>query len=567
MQYVNPAWLKKYAYALMAFDIVVLLIFAIKLIGFPLPLAKFGVNEIVAIGSFVHMLYVLLIYPTMSQRWVWPASMISASLFGIVLGASASIGEPALHFRLAFILFCVFNTMIGTFLPIATLAFAWAIFGMQLSTGSEKQPLITFITLIISSIATTIGWLMLRSKYVDESTRRTTTLNLRLRKEQDITEMLLNSITDGVIITDPKGTVTSINDGAATILGWTRNDAQGLDYRSLIQAEVEPGQDANMKLTAVDACHQTGKPSQKVSLLKTPTDRHLYVDIVASPIVEPQKTEGELPQHSDIGVIAVLRNVDQQKKEQQQRSDFISTASHEMRTPVASIQGFIELALNTKVSNVDDKARGYLEKAHEATKHLGRLFQDLLTVSRSEDGRLANNPRLIEVGEFLQELVEQDRLAAEKKGLKLLHESNGNPDSKTISPLLYVNVDPERLREVILNLLDNAMKYTTAGIITVGTSLKETGVLIRISDTGMGIAAEDIPHLFQKFYRTDNSKTREVGGTGLGLFICKQIVDVMGGKIWVESVLGAGSTFYVELPRVSPEQITAVNTTTQGQSG
>lgn len=550
----------------MAFDIVVLLIFAIKLIGFPLPLAKFGVNEIVAIGSFVHMLYVLLIYPTMSQRWVWPASMISASLFGIVLGASASIGEPALHFRLAFILFCVFNTMIGTFLPIATLAFAWAIFGMQLSTGSEKQPLITFITLIISSIATTIGWLMLRSKYVDESTRRTTTLNLRLRKEQDITEMLLNSITDGVIITDPKGTVTSINDGAATILGWTRNDAQGLDYRSLIQAEVEPGQDANMKLTAVDACHQTGKPSQKVSLLKTPTDRHLYVDIVASPIVEPQKTEGELPQHSDIGVIAVLRNVDQQKKEQQQRSDFISTASHEMRTPVASIQGFIELALNTKVSNVDDKARGYLEKAHEATKHLGRLFQDLLTVSRSEDGRLANNPRLIEVGEFLQELVEQDRLAAEKKGLKLLHESNGNPDSKTISPLLYVNVDPERLREVILNLLDNAMKYTTAGIITVGTSLKETGVLIRISDTGMGIAAEDIPHLFQKFYRTDNSKTREVGGTGLGLFICKQIVDVMGGKIWVESVLGAGSTFYVELPRVSPEQITAVNTTTQGQS-
>lgn len=551
----------------MAFDIVVLLIFAIKLIGFPLPLAKFGVNEIVAIGSFVHMLYVLLIYPTMSQRWVWPASMISASLFGIVLGASASIGEPALHFRLAFILFCVFNTMIGTFLPIATLAFAWAIFGMQLSTGSEKQPLITFITLIISSIATTIGWLMLRSKYVDESTRRTTTLNLRLRKEQDITEMLLNSITDGVIITDPKGTVTSINDGAATILGWTRNDAQGLDYRSLIQAEVEPGQDANMKLTAVDACHQTGKPSQKVSLLKTPTDRHLYVDIVASPIVEPQKTEGELPQHSDIGVIAVLRNVDQQKKEQQQRSDFISTASHEMRTPVASIQGFIELALNTKVSNVDDKARGYLEKAHEATKHLGRLFQDLLTVSRSEDGRLANNPRLIEVGEFLQELVEQDRLAAEKKGLKLLHESNGNPDSKTISPLLYVNVDPERLREVILNLLDNAMKYTTAGIITVGTSLKETGVLIRISDTGMGIAAEDIPHLFQKFYRTDNSKTREVGGTGLGLFICKQIVDVMGGKIWVESVLGAGSTFYVELPRVSPEQITAVNTTTQGQSG
>lgn len=558
MQYVNPAWLKKYAYALMAFDIVVLLIFAIKLIGFPLPLAKLGVNEIVVIGSFVHMLYVLLIYPTMSRRWVWPASMISASLFGIVLGASASIGEPALHFRLAFILFCVFNTMIGTFLPIATLAFAWAIFGMQLSTGSEKQPLITFITLIISSIATTIGWLILRSKYVDESTIRTTTLNQRLRKEQDITEMLLNSITDGVIITDPKGTVTSINDGAATILGWTKKDAQGLDYRSLIQAEIEPGQDASMKLTAIDACHQSGKPEQKISLLKTPTDHRLYVDIVASPIVNPQKAGDDSIQHSDMGVIAVLRNVDQQKKEQQQRSDFISTASHEMRTPVASIQGFVELALNNKVSTIDDKARGYLEKAHEATKHLGKLFQDLLTVSRSEDGRLSNNPKLIEVGEFLSELVEQDRPTAEKKGLKLVYESGNNPDNKAITPLLYVNVDPERLREVILNLLDNAIKYTATGMITVGASLKDSSVLIRVSDTGMGIPAEDIPHLFQKFYRTDNSATREIGGTGLGLYICKQIIDVMGGKIWTESTLGAGSTFYVELPRVSPDQIEAL---------
>lgn len=445
--------------------------------------------------------------------------------------------------------------MNGTFLPIATISISWAIFAMQLSVGTEPLPMVSFLALTGATIASILGWIVFRDRYVDDSTKKTLNLNRQLRQEKDITEMLLNSITDGVIITDPKGTVNSINDGAATILGWTKKDAEGLDYRSLIQAEIEPGQDESMKLTAIDACHQSGKPEQKISLLKTPNDHHLYVDIVASPIVDPQKAGNDSLQHSDMGVIAVLRNVDQQKKEQQQRSDFISTASHEMRTPVASIQGFVELALNNKVSTIDDKARGYLEKAHEATKHLGKLFQDLLTVSRSEDGRLGNNPKLIEVGEFLSELVEQDQPVAEKKGLKLVYESGNNPDNKSVNPLLYVNVDPERLREVVLNLLDNALKYTSSGMITVGASLKDSGVLIRVSDTGIGIPTEDIPHLFQKFYRTDNSATREIGGTGLGLYICKQIVDLMGGKIWTESTLGAGSTFYVELPRVSPDQI------------
>ena len=247
----------------------------------------------------------------------------------------------------------------------------------------------------------------------------------------------------------------------------------------------------------------------------------------------------------------MLRDVDEQKRQEQQRSDFISTASHEMRTPVASIQGFIELALNPKVAVIDEKARGYLVKAQDATKHLGELFQDLLTVSKSDDGRLANNPEVIEVGALLKELVEQNRMVAEKKNLKVVLD-NGAADAKTVAPLMYVNADPERLREIFTNLFDNAVKYTSTGIITVGASLKEQGVVIRVADTGMGIPAEDIPHLFQKFYRTDNSATREIGGTGLGLYICKQIVEMMGGKIWVESTPGAGSTFFVEIPRVSP---------------
>jgi PAS domain S-box-containing protein len=412
------------------------------------------------------------------------------------------------------------------------------------------------VYVVIGMFTGLFGWSIIRKKYMLPN--NVNAISDMLSQEKFKSTVILESITDGVLVLNIKGTVQIMNESAASMLGWTREEALHLDYRSLITPDSTTAPSGEPEKTAIDICLQTQKPAHKMSLIESRGNRS-YIDIVASPIYQTKKNDDGTVEQISIGAIAVLRNVDEQKRQEEQRSDFISTASHEMRTPVASIQGFIELALNSKVATIDAKARGYLEKAHEATKHLGSLFQDLLTVSRSDDGRLTNNPKLIEVGEFLKKTVEQARVAAEKKNLKISVESNNLTDSKVIAPLLYVNVDPDRLREVILNLLDNAIKYTSAGIITVGTSLKEQGVLIRVSDTGMGIPAEDIPHLFQKFYRTDNSVTREIGGTGLGLYICKRIVEMMSGKIWVESTVGAGSTFYVELPRISPEKIAAIN--------
>ena len=373
-----------------------------------------------------------------------------------------------------------------------------------------------------------------------------------LEEEQFKSSVIIESITDGVLITDSKGTVQVLNKSAAQMLGWQQTDAVKLDYRSLVHATSETD-GSSTENNAITESLATGKPVQKVSLLETNNKRHIYVDIVASPIQQTVQTP-EGTQQRVAGTIAVLRDVDQQKRTEQQRSDFISTASHEMRTPVASVQGFIELSLNPKVSTIDDKARGYLVKAQEATKHLGELFQDLLTVSKSDDGRLTNHPKVIEVGEFLKEIITEDKIVAERKGLKVVLEPDA-ANLKTVAPLLYISADPDRLREVVTNLFDNAVKYTKAGIVTVGASLKERSVVIRVSDTGMGIAAEDIPHLFQKFYRIDNTATREIGGTGLGLYICKEIIEMMGGKIYVQSTPGTGSTFFVELPRVSEETI------------
>ena len=268
------------------------------------------------------------------------------------------------------------------------------------------------------------------------------------------------------------------------------------------------------------------------------------------------------------GAVAVFRDVTNERSEEKQRAEFISTASHEMRTPVAAIEGYLALALNEKVAKIDPKARDYLEKAHTSTQHLGKLFQDLLTAAKSEDGRITSHPVAVEMGQFLQEIVEDIRFTAEKKSMLveyMIGGGNGGSISataptgqKVIKPLYFVHADPDRLREVIINLFDNAVKYSDQGKITIGLTGDDKVVQFRVADQGQGIPTEDVSHLFQKFYRVDNTSTRTIGGTGLGLFICRKIVELYNGRIWVESQVGKGSTFFINLPRLSTAQANSV---------
>jgi signal transduction histidine kinase len=165
----------------------------------------------------------------------------------------------------------------------------------------------------------------------------------------------------------------------------------------------------------------------------------------------------------------------------------------------------------------------------------------------------------------IEQLTNDLRFSAEKKGLfmefvvgsgaaNVINASTTVAGPKVIRPLYYVYVDADRLREVITNLFDNAVKYTPDGKVSLGITGDQQVVQCYVRDTGPGIPSEDVPHLFQKFYRVDNSATRTIGGTGLGLFICQKIVELYKGRIWVESELGKGSTFYINLPRLSDKQ-------------
>lgn len=413
---------------------------------------------------------------------------------------------------------------------------------------------------ILLLVAGLIVGLLLHKHSKKTSNVSPTKLAVNLRDEKAKSDIILRAIDDGVVLIDNQSVIRHFNQGAADITGWKREEAEGLDWRSVFRFTNDKGE------TLDDAA----TPFGKAAAANTPTrDNTLNIigktnkSIATSFSVSPLSDGGS---HSE-GFVGVFRDVSQERQEENQRAEFISTASHEMRTPVAAIEGYLSLALNDKVATIDSRARNYLEKAHESTKHLGQLFQDLLTSAKAEDGRLTSHPRIIELGEYIEKLASDLRFAAEKKqlfmefvfGNSTITDTSHQTESgvKTVRPLYYVRADPDRLREVITNIFDNACKYTAEGKVSLGITANASVTQIYIKDTGAGIPAEDIPHLFQKFYRVDNSATRTIGGTGLGLFISRKIVELYQGRVWVESELGKGSTFYINLPRIDTQKAEA----------
>jgi len=381
-----------------------------------------------------------------------------------------------------------------------------------------------------------------------------------LRDEQAKNNIILSAIEDGVVLIDEQGTIQLFNPGASNITGWKKTDAEGLNWKSVLNFVDNKNEAIPEDATPFAKALKSGQTVRDNNAnLTSKSGMVIAASFSVSPIVDNAQITG---------LVGVFRDVSEERREESQRAEFISTASHEMRTPVAAIEGYLSLALNDKVATIDSRARDFLEKAHASTKHLGELFQDLLTSAKAEDGRLTNHPEAVDMGAFMEQLSSDLQFAAQKKQLSLEFVVGNNnvidatasatTVSKMVKPLYYVYVDPDRLREVITNLFDNACKYTDQGKITLGLTGNDNVVQMYVRDTGHGIPSEDISHLFQKFYRVDNSATRTIGGTGLGLFICRKIVELYHGRIWVESTLGKGSTFYINLPRLTTQQAEAL---------
>ena len=369
-----------------------------------------------------------------------------------------------------------------------------------------------------------------------------TKLNKSLEQESTKSDTIIEAIGDGVIVVSQTGEVLVINPAAQQMTGWAANDALHLHFESILKLQTNEGAAVESAVNPINRVLNVGQQVRENELcIITKSGKKIYAAFVVSPM-----GQGD-------GAIAVFRDITKERNEERAQAEFISTASHEMRTPVASIEGYLGLALNPSTATIDDKARDFITKAHASAQHLGHLFQDLLDVTKADDGRLKENPHVVDVVEFTRDIVGGLASKASDKGLELVFKPDGSKETvgtMVISPVLFAHVDKDHLREVLDNLVENAIKYTLKGTVIVDVTATDDYVRVAVKDSGLGIPAEDLPHLFQKFYRVDNSDTREIGGTGLGLYLCRKLVEAMEGRIWVESEYKKGSTFYIEIPRM-----------------
>jgi signal transduction histidine kinase len=224
------------------------------------------------------------------------------------------------------------------------------------------------------------------------------------------------------------------------------------------------------------------------------------------------------------------------------KSEFISIASHQLRTPLTAIKGYISMLLEGTYGKIIDRARKPLENVYKSNERLIRLVNDLLSISRIEAGKIEFESELTQIEEIIDEVVFEMEINAQKKGLYLKWE-------KSETPLPKMNLDREKMRQVILNIVDNSIKYTQEGGIEIKCEVQNSTLKIMITDTGEGMTKEDLEKIFETFSRGTVGVTTYTEGAGLGLYIAKKFVEMHGGRIWAESEgKGKGSTFYIELP-------------------
>jgi two-component system phosphate regulon sensor histidine kinase PhoR len=338
-----------------------------------------------------------------------------------------------------------------------------------------------------------------------------------LKTEQGKLEAVLAHMTDGVLIVDEDNRVMLINPAAQRMFDVTEETAIGRSVVEVIRN--------HQLVELLRKCQATGE--QQVTTLELSAER-LFLQAIAT----------SLKQAIPGGTLLLVQDLTRLRRLETVRQDFISNVSHELRTPLASLKALAE-TLQEGALEDPPAAHRFLGRMETEIDTLTQMVQELLELARIESGRVPLRRQAILPKALVSHAVERMSMQAERAGLRLCLEC---PED-----LPPVSADPDRMEQVLVNLLHNAVKFTPpGGEIVVSVAPDDGRVIFSVRDTGVGIPAKDLPRIFERFYKAD--RARSGGGTGLGLSISRHIVETHGGKIWADSVQGKGSVFYFSLP-------------------
>lgn len=348
----------------------------------------------------------------------------------------------------------------------------------------------------------------------------------QIHDNEDLMQSVLSNMTGGLLMVDSDGTVVLINRAAERILHMKQDQIVGKKYH-ILKRNYE-----FMKFVEEGLNHKEYIREERH--VYDPEEFILQFDGV--PMFEDQGGYR--------GMLFLLQDVTDIRRLEAMRSEFVANVSHELKTPIAAVKGFAETLLAGGVDDEDTK-RSFLQIIHDEGDRLNRLIGDILELSKIESKRALLEYAPVDLKELFDSINEVLLPAASKKSIQM-HQG--------VQKHLYIEGDEDRLRQIFMNLLSNAISYTLeGGRVKVEAEIVNSGeedekVRITVSDTGMGIPKKDLPRIFERFYRVDKARSRSSGGTGLGLSIVKHLVELHNGTIRVESKVGEGSAFTVELP-------------------
>lgn len=365
-------------------------------------------------------------------------------------------------------------------------------------------------------------------------------LSVRVEESQESSDAerrrldsVLSHMSDGVLATDRRGNLTIVNNTALQFLNIA--DEEQVLGKSILDV---------LKIRRQFSIRHIVDEDQDQVILDD-----LNEDLILSAYFSPIKRESGFVS----GLVCVLHDVTSQQEEERERKEFVSNVSHELRTPLTSVKSYVE-ALSDGAINDPELAPRFLGVVSDETERMIRMINDLLSLSRMDSGTAKLNLEYVNINELFNHILNRFDM--------IIKNEAADPSQKKYTIVryftkkdLWVEIDTDKFTQVVDNIMNNAVKYSPdGGVITARLLETHNHVILSISDQGLGIPRKDLGHIFDRFFRVDKDRSRKQGGTGLGLAISKEVVNLLGGQIWVDSVEGKGSTFYISLPYVPYEE-------------